>query len=360
MNQPKAGDQKKPKWSRTVLLATNGSHSIIAEVHSGKANPIAYSAYGEQSAEQEVATKLGFNGQLREANMGWYLLGNGYRAYNPRLMRFHSPDSWSPFGGGGLNAYMYCMGDPVNHSDPTGHFLDAIKLFVQENVSFGGSAAQLAARNVARRVNGIARQKARYALAAAGGSPTPENRPSTSSGVAAMLSFVGGAPGPRGNSSPAIQYSETRPRSHPGYATGAAGDAAVGAAVTGWVVTPSPNIPRPSSSYSATSGGGPRSSFDNPRVLYNGPLPTTPVLVHERLLGGAPRSAPPSAANTSGPPGGIHLPTSPQSSRSSSFDSSGPSDWTSSSSSNSSRSSSPARLVTLIRKDNGQQHSRWM
>lgn len=36
-------------------------------------------------------------------------------------MRFHSPDSWSPFGGGGLNAYMYCMGDPVNRVDPTGH-----------------------------------------------------------------------------------------------------------------------------------------------------------------------------------------------------------------------------------------------
>nr|WP_269084722.1 RHS repeat-associated core domain-containing protein [Pseudomonas sp. RIT-PI-q] len=82
---------------------------------------MAYSTYGEQSAQQDVATRLGFNGQLREANIGWYLLGNGYRAYNPRLMRFHSPDSWSPFGRGGLNAYMYCVGDPVNRSDPTGH-----------------------------------------------------------------------------------------------------------------------------------------------------------------------------------------------------------------------------------------------
>jgi len=356
MNQPKSVDQKKPNWSRTVLLATNGSHSIIAEVHRGKANPIAYSAYGEQSAEQEVATKLGFNGQLREANMGWYLLGNGYRAYNPRLMRFHSPDSWSPFGGGGLNAYMYCVGDPVNHSDPTGHVLDAIKLFVQENVSFGGSAAQLAAKNITRRANGIARQKARYALAAAGGSPTPENRPSTSSGLAAMLIIVGEVPGLTGNRSPAIHNMDTRPRGHPGYAAGAAA-----AGLTYRANHSTQQAPRPSSSPSPTSGGvGPRLSVMSERVLYNGPLPKTPVLVHERLLGGAPPSAPPSAANTSGPPGGIHLPTSPQSSRSSSFDSSGPSDWTSSSSSNSSRSSSPARLVTLIRKDNGQQHSRWM
>lgn len=222
MNQPKSVDQKKPQWSHTVLLATNGSLSITAEVHSGKANPIAYSAYGEQSAEKEVATKLGFNGQFREANRGWYLLGNGYRAYNPRLMRFHSPDSWSPFGRGGLNAYMYCAGDPVNHSDPTGHFWDAIRLFIQENVSLGGSAAQLAAQNVTRRANGIARQQARYALAAAGGTPTPASPPSKNSGLAAMFGYVAGAPGPRGNNSPAIQYTETRPRNHPGYVAGAA------------------------------------------------------------------------------------------------------------------------------------------
>ncbi|MHA6127788.1 RHS repeat-associated core domain-containing protein [Pseudomonas fluorescens group sp. PF-1] len=107
---------------RVILLATNSSQSIIGESVEGKVNTIGYSAYGEQSAQQEVASALGFNGQLREARLGWYLLGNGYRAYNTRLMRFHSPDSWSPFGGGGLNAYMYCVGDPVNRVDPTGHW----------------------------------------------------------------------------------------------------------------------------------------------------------------------------------------------------------------------------------------------
>ncbi|WP_268744425.1 RHS repeat-associated core domain-containing protein [Pseudomonas syringae USA007] len=49
------------------------------------------------------------------------MLGNGYRAYNPVLMRFHSPDSWSPFGEGGVNAYTYGEGDSVNGVDPTGH-----------------------------------------------------------------------------------------------------------------------------------------------------------------------------------------------------------------------------------------------
>ncbi len=93
-----------------MLLATDRSQSIIGEIVDGQTKTIGYSAYGEQSAQQKVETRLGFNGQLREADIGWYLLGNGYRAYNPRLMRFHSPDSWSPFRGGGLNAYMYCVG----------------------------------------------------------------------------------------------------------------------------------------------------------------------------------------------------------------------------------------------------------
>ena len=34
-------------------------------------------------------------------------LGNGYRAYSPALRRFTCPDSESPFGGGGINPYVY-------------------------------------------------------------------------------------------------------------------------------------------------------------------------------------------------------------------------------------------------------------
>ncbi|ANN67448.1 hypothetical protein BAU06_15090 [Bordetella bronchialis] len=36
-------------------------------------------------------------------------------------MRFNAADELSPFGLGGINAYTYCAGDPVNHSDPSGH-----------------------------------------------------------------------------------------------------------------------------------------------------------------------------------------------------------------------------------------------
>ena len=65
---------------------------------------------------------LGYNGVLHEAPGYWQVLGNGYRVYNPVLMRFHSPDDMSPFGKGGLNAYSYCLLDPINQVDPSGHW----------------------------------------------------------------------------------------------------------------------------------------------------------------------------------------------------------------------------------------------
>lgn len=90
---------------------------------SGMAGAAAYTAYGFQPS---LSTSLGFTGQLREPNVGWYMLGNGRRVFNSKVMRFHSPDVQAPFGKGGLNAYCYCEGDPVNYIDPTGQTKDAI------------------------------------------------------------------------------------------------------------------------------------------------------------------------------------------------------------------------------------------
>ncbi|WP_460744877.1 RHS repeat-associated core domain-containing protein, partial [Microvirgula curvata] len=50
-----------------------------------------------------------------------YMLGNGVRSYDPAQQRFLTMDSLSPFGAGGISPYAYCLGDPVNRADPSGH-----------------------------------------------------------------------------------------------------------------------------------------------------------------------------------------------------------------------------------------------
>jgi len=115
--EQQAGDVPK-----TLLLAGDDKNSVLVEVSQGAVKATAYSAYGHRTDDDaSLSSHLGYNGERRETQTGWYLLGRGYRVFNPVLMRFHSPDNLSPFGRGGLNAYMYCVGDPINNVDPTGH-----------------------------------------------------------------------------------------------------------------------------------------------------------------------------------------------------------------------------------------------
>lgn len=102
----------------THLLITDLQRSVLGADQETRQG---YSPYGQRTTHRGLSTLLGFNGERPDPTSGRYLLGNGYRAYNPVLMRFNSPDSLSPFGLGGINAYAYCLGDPINRLDPTGH-----------------------------------------------------------------------------------------------------------------------------------------------------------------------------------------------------------------------------------------------
>ena len=78
---------------------------------------LTYTPYGSSPTS---TSPLGFNGEFSDPIFGLYPLGNGHRVFSPTLMRLHSPDHLSPFAQGGLNAYTYCLGDPVNLADPSG------------------------------------------------------------------------------------------------------------------------------------------------------------------------------------------------------------------------------------------------
>ncbi|SEQ79272.1 RHS repeat-associated core domain-containing protein, partial [Pseudomonas sp. NFACC02] len=117
------GQQTPGDDSQTLLLMTDPKYSVIGECQQKTTRHVTYDPYGEPHGDEPLQSLLAFNGEVRDAVSGWYLLGKGYRAYNPTLMRFHSPDSLSPFGAGGVNPYVYCLSDPINAVDPSGHSL---------------------------------------------------------------------------------------------------------------------------------------------------------------------------------------------------------------------------------------------
>lgn len=103
------------------LYITDRQRSVSGAPSTGRSTDQRFTPYGYCSALRGFGSLLKFNGERPDPVTGHYLLGNGYRAYNPVLMRFNSPDSLSPFAQGGVNAYSYCLGDPINRQDRDGH-----------------------------------------------------------------------------------------------------------------------------------------------------------------------------------------------------------------------------------------------
>lgn len=115
-----------PDSARVTLLANTLSHTVVSAMSESLCPVQPCLAYGFNTQDNADSPLPAFNGEHADPSTGHYLLGNGYRAFNPLLMRFNSPDSWSPFGAGGINSYGYCAGDPINYSDPSGHAFLAV------------------------------------------------------------------------------------------------------------------------------------------------------------------------------------------------------------------------------------------
>lgn len=112
--------------STVILMGTDWLQSPLFKVQTDLNMKIRYLPFGFRGETIEKAASVEFQGQLRDALTGHYLLGHGYRAYDSIMRRFLTPDSLSPFGEGGLNCYVYCGGEPVNNIDPSGHFSRSI------------------------------------------------------------------------------------------------------------------------------------------------------------------------------------------------------------------------------------------
>lgn len=112
-------------WTRATqqrtALASDLNDTLLGGFADGKFKHVDYLPYGFSLSTDASVNLPGFNGEQWHATAGCYVLGSGYRCYNPVLMRFNSADSWSPFGAGGCNAYCYVSNDPVNNTDPSGH-----------------------------------------------------------------------------------------------------------------------------------------------------------------------------------------------------------------------------------------------
>lgn len=118
-DKQRLGHQSTTKGQSAYYQYVNDhSNTIVASQHEGELTSLSYTPYGFRSL---ISSLPGLNGAQIDPVTGWYFLGNGYRVFNPILMRFHSPDSWSPFGQGGVNPYTYCQGDPINRIDLNGH-----------------------------------------------------------------------------------------------------------------------------------------------------------------------------------------------------------------------------------------------
>lgn len=142
------------------IIASDAQGSVLSEVEADARAHQFFTVYGMPA--HWPAMGVGFKGERCDSFMQCYLLGNGYRTYSPVLMRFQSPDDQSPFGNGGLNAYAFVNGDPVNLSDPSGHspsfyyrgpikLVQGLRVFYSQNSS-GARILNIGAHGVSGRI----------------------------------------------------------------------------------------------------------------------------------------------------------------------------------------------------------------
>jgi len=104
-------------WYRQDI---RGSVTNIVEADDDVVKSYTYDAYGNTSASLNTfVNSFAYTGAVIDPETGLYYMNARY--YDPETGRFISQDTYRGDGEAYWNLYMYCNGDPVNNTDPSGH-----------------------------------------------------------------------------------------------------------------------------------------------------------------------------------------------------------------------------------------------
>ena len=122
---PAAGTMRIDNTLYYVLKDHLGSASVVTDASGATVGQQRYYPYGETrlTAGNMFTDKL-FTGQREMAGLGIY--DYNARFYSPTLGRFLSADTIVPDAANpqALNRYSYVNNNPMNHTDPSGHWVD--------------------------------------------------------------------------------------------------------------------------------------------------------------------------------------------------------------------------------------------
>ena len=103
-------------WYRQDI---RGSVTNIVGVADAVVKSYTYDAYGNTSNTGTFVNSFAYTGAVIDPETGLYYMNARY--YDPETGRFISQDTYRGDGEEFWHLYLYCDGDPVNNTDPTGH-----------------------------------------------------------------------------------------------------------------------------------------------------------------------------------------------------------------------------------------------
>ena len=117
-----------------------------------------YDAWGNLLEEPTngvlIANPFRYRGYYYDTSIGLYYLNSRY--YDPETGRFLNEDLVSylePETIGGINLYAYCLNDPVNNIDPSGHFVASLIISIAIGASLSALSSALGQLMTTREVN---------------------------------------------------------------------------------------------------------------------------------------------------------------------------------------------------------------